>query len=345
MGFYIKKSFSFGGVRFNISKSGIGTSVGVKGFRLGGGPRGNYIHMGRHGIYYRAALGKKNSHSAKGKAASPQDKKSDNGLLFQEIESGDVSLIIDSSSQEIVDEINQKRKKIFVFPFAFLFLIIPAMGMLLAGIGALLIYFLIDRMRKTTVIFYDIDEHSEQEIQQFYIAFEQLMNCHFAWHITSLANTRDQKYFAGANTVVKRTKIQIQYKTPPYMKTNVKVPSIPAGNKILYFFPDRILIYDKKVVGGLSYANLTITQKGQSFVETGPVPKDGTIIDRTWRYINKSGGPDKRFKDNRQVPILMYSDLSFTSSTGLNERIELSRKDAGIDLIQQLQKYKNEIKL
>ena len=340
MGFYLRKSVSFGGVRFNFSKSGIGVSVGVKGFRVGTGPRGNYIHMGRNGIYYRAALGRKERHSQSVQIAPPEGvKRSDDGLLFQEIESGDISFIVDSSSQEIVDEINHKRKKILFCPFAILFLFVPTGGIFLAGTAALLIYSLIDRKRKTTVIFYDIDEQSEQEIQQFYSAFDQLMNCHFAWHIPAKADVRDRKYHAGASLIVKRTKIQIQYKTPPYMKTNVKVPSIPTGKQILYFFPDRILVYEKKKVGGLSYANLSITQRGQRFIEDGPVPKDGTIIDHTWRYVNKSGGPDKRFKDNRQLPVLMYSDLSFKSNTGMNELIELSRQDIGSELIRQLDKY------
>lgn len=57
MGFYIKKSFRAGPVRLNLSKSGLGLSAGVKGFRVGSGPRGNYVHAGRGGLYYRKNLG------------------------------------------------------------------------------------------------------------------------------------------------------------------------------------------------------------------------------------------------------------------------------------------------
>jgi hypothetical protein len=57
MGFYIRKSKKVGPFRFNLSKSGIGTSVGVRGFRVGTGPRGKYVHAGRNGLYYRASLG------------------------------------------------------------------------------------------------------------------------------------------------------------------------------------------------------------------------------------------------------------------------------------------------
>ena len=57
MGFYIRKYFRSGPVRFNLSKSGIGTSIGIKGLRVGAGPkRKPYIHAGRKGLYYRKSL-------------------------------------------------------------------------------------------------------------------------------------------------------------------------------------------------------------------------------------------------------------------------------------------------
>lgn len=51
MGFYIRKYVQAGPFRLNLSKSGLGVSVGVPGFRVGSGPRGNYVHMGRHGAF------------------------------------------------------------------------------------------------------------------------------------------------------------------------------------------------------------------------------------------------------------------------------------------------------
>lgn len=56
MAFYIRKSFSSGPFRLNLSKSGFGLSFGVKGARVGAGPRGKYVHAGRHGLYYRKQL-------------------------------------------------------------------------------------------------------------------------------------------------------------------------------------------------------------------------------------------------------------------------------------------------
>ena len=58
MGFYLRKSFRAGPVRFNLSKSGVGASFGVTGARLGVSSRGRaYVHGGRGGLYYRKSLG------------------------------------------------------------------------------------------------------------------------------------------------------------------------------------------------------------------------------------------------------------------------------------------------
>lgn len=343
MGFYIRKSINFGGVRFNLSKSGIGTSVGMKGFRIGSSPRGNYVHMGRNGIYYRAAIGKKKSsthstHNLQQVNNSPTEE-----MLFHDIESGDVSLITDSSSQEIINEITSKQKKIPLCLFAASFVLIPSVGILLAIVAGLLLYFFVDKKRKTTILFYDIEEQTENEIQQFYNSFDEILMCQQAWHISARAEVaaRDRKYQSNASSIIKRTNVKIQYKTPSYIKTNVKVLMIPVGKQKMYLFPDRILIFKNNKVGGLSYANFNITQHDQRFIESGTVPKDGTIIDYTWKYVNKSGGPDKRFRNNQKLPILMYSQILCQSNTGLNELIQLSRQGAGVGLVQQLNRYKS----
>ena len=61
MGFYLRKSFKLGPVRLNLSKSGLGASFGIKGFRYGINAQGKeYIHAGRYGLYYRKQKRKNN---------------------------------------------------------------------------------------------------------------------------------------------------------------------------------------------------------------------------------------------------------------------------------------------
>ncbi len=53
MAFYLRKHFKAGPLRLNLSKGGLGISGGITGARIGMGPKGPYVHGGRHGLYYR----------------------------------------------------------------------------------------------------------------------------------------------------------------------------------------------------------------------------------------------------------------------------------------------------
>src|SRR5271169_5215103 len=108
MGFYIR-SISAGPFRFNLSRSGLGVSVGVKGFRIGTGPRGNYIHMGRGGLYFRATLPGSPPRQGIPVPVQPGPVDADSeDERFQQLESGTASEMVDSSSAQLLEEINGK---------------------------------------------------------------------------------------------------------------------------------------------------------------------------------------------------------------------------------------------
>ncbi len=346
MGFYLRKSISLGGVRFNLSKSGVGMSVGVKGFRVGTGPKGNYVHMGRHGLYYRMSLDSKKNQNA----SSNQQQRYSNeqpeelNLAFKAIETENVSKLVDATSEDLLKEINEKNTKILLWPFCLLAAFIyPPVGLFLGIILALLIYNFVDKLRKGVILMYDIDEHTENNLQLFYDSFEEMKNTRAKWNINAEAKTNDYKYNSGASSIVKRAQTSFLNSCPNYVKSNVEIPCILLGKRKLYFFPDRVLAYDGTQVGAVSYNNLEVSVRNQRFIESGVVPSDATIVDYTWQYLNKNGTPDKRFSNNRKLPILLYSEIDFTSSSGLNERIQLSKSDVGEKLAKQLMVLNNSV--
>jgi len=346
MGFYIKKSIRVGPMRFNLSKSGVGISIGVKGLRFGTGPRGNYIHMGAGGIYYRASLSPNTQSSARKNIPQvhgynpPQNNQTHAPL--EEIESSHITQIVDSSSRELLDELNDKRKKFRVWPFITAFLL----GMLfygyskkwsewslytslVGGVVFIIIAYYYDQLRKTTVLFYDFDKDMESSYQKLHESASKLATCSKIWHIEASGSVYDPKYHAGANHLVRRKVTSITKTKPPFLKTNIETVAIVVGRQILHFFPDRVLVYDRDGVGAVSYNQLFINVGNSQFIESDPVPHDATIVGRTWRYVNKSGGPDRRFKDNKEIPVCLYQNLSFTSHTGLNELLQLSKIGCG----------------
>jgi hypothetical protein len=347
VGFYLRKSIKAGPFRFNLSKSGIGISTGIKGLRVGTGPHGNYIHMGLGGFYYRKTLSNKASVSS-GTALNTNNKQYHSQPIddlgygpFKEIDSGDIRDLTDSSSAELLEEFVKKQNKILLYPFGIVITILVLLllpvgiekwisGTILAlGIISTYLIYSYDQIRKSIVLFYNIEGPYANAYQSLYDTFSAFRSVSKVWHVEAQADIYDRKRNAGASQVIKRDAIQLSIEDAPYIKTNIVVPSIKVGQQRLFFFPDRMLLFHKKKVGAVSYNDLNISVSYSQFVETGTIPKDAQVVGQTWKYVNKKGGPDKRFNDNREIPICLYEELHFTSATGLNEMIQFSKCGLG----------------
>jgi hypothetical protein len=342
MGFYLRKSISVGPIRFNLSKSGIGVSAGVKGLRLGAGARGNYVHMGRGGLYYRAAIPSSSPSPAPRQPTNPRESDIASGTHapLKEIESADISQIADSSSQELLSELNQKRKITQLWPIVatgsaliFFFGVSNALPnwllLLTLVIASTLTYMALsrDKLAKTVVLFYDFDTEMEDAYRQFHSVALDLSNCAAVWHIEAQGNVFEPKYHAGANSLVRRKKAFIRKAKPSYLESNIESIGIAVGRQVLVFFPDRVLIYGPNGIGAVGYHELRIDVKASRFIEDGVTPRDAKVVDHTWKYVNKSGGPDLRFKENRKLPICLYDEISLSSQTGFKAILQVSRCD------------------
>lgn len=347
MGFYLRKSIKVGPFRFNLSKSGVGVSAGIKGLRVGSGPRGNYVHMSLLGVQYRTTVPKTipstdSAQSSSETKAPPVLPTSATHAPLEEIESADVTEIVDSSSAELLQEIREKRGRLSASPFAavataaILLLGLAAgwpvwalLSILAAGVVATVLLYRRDLLRKTVVVFYDFDPAMEAAYGSLHQWAETLAGCARTWHIEAQGEVYDRKYHAGASNLVQRRPTFIKRAEPPYLKTNVETIAIGVGRQVLHLFPDRALIYQAGQVGAVGYGNLQLEVSAVRFIEDGGVPADAQVVDHTWRYVNKKGGPDRRFKDNRQLPICLYDEIWMRSDSGLNEVLQLSRSGIG----------------
>lgn len=278
-----------------------------KGLRLGINRRANYVYMGSGDLYYK---------------------------------SSDISQITNSSSQELLSELNQKQNKMRLWPvFATTSIFTFFTGLsyawpdwqlfvtLIAGFVLTYMVFGHDMSAKTVLLFYDFDPEMEKIYTQFHSATEKMVDCSAAWHIEDRSKVDNRKYHAGASSLVNRKTTFIRKSEPPHVKSNIETIAIGVGRKTLYFFPDRILIYNSNGVEAIGYQELRINVQTSRFIEEGVLPKDANVVDRTWKFVNKSGGPDRRFKGNREIPICLYDEISLSSQTGLNEVLQISQSN------------------
>ncbi|BBG70241.1 DUF4236 domain-containing protein [Serratia marcescens] len=84
---------------------------------------------------------------------------------------------------------------------------------------------------------------------------------------------------------------------------------------------------------------LQISAEPRGFHEEDGVPSDASIAGHTWAKTNKNGSPDRRFKDNYQIPICIYGNITFHSQTGITEEYMVSNADAAQAFAEAAKRY------
>jgi hypothetical protein len=333
--FYVRKSVKAGPFRFNLSKSGVGVSAGVPGFRVGTGPRGNYVRLGGSRVSYRAT---RPPRSTDGVGYTPPPPAPVAEVLLEDVTGASAESLLPSGSGEIVDQLNTAAKRWSIFPWALIALAIvlliqPVVGalLLIPGIPGLIWLWFNDRARKTVVAFYDVNDSTADWFQQLVDATERLGESKGLWRIDAsgrVQTTYQYKVNAGASTIVSRSSAKVSLRPPRILATNIAVPSLSSGKATLLFLPDRVLVMNGKRFSDVTYTDLGVGAEPLRFTEVGRVPRDSHQVDTTWQYVNVRGGPDRRFKNNRQYPVLLYGELDLASPGGLQWQLQGSRLDA-----------------
>lgn len=92
----------------------------------------------------------------------------------------------------------------------------------------------------------------------------------------------------------------------------------------MIILPDRLLLVKGNEIGAVNYESIKYDVRVSNFVEDEEPPNDSELVRYTWKYVNKNGQPDKRFKDNRQLPVYRYGKIEISSAEGLNAVIMCS---------------------
>ena len=349
MGWYLRKSIGFGPLRLNLSKSGLGASVGVRGARIGVGPRGQYIRLGRGGVYYQKYLSP--SDVATPRAHAPSVPATEALSVLASVQTADVSALHDSTSESLLSEIQRRHNKTRLAPIAAIIAPILVVALLGAQISLWVTVPIIilmsvihgiwaqrDYEETVLALNYELDPDARARYVELLNAIQAFAGSSRIWRVTSRQFGVDRKYNAGASTLLDKKPTSIRIALPSGIETQIAVCALPLSDQTLYFFPDRVLVYSGNQVGEVSYENLSVTLAQTTFVEEDWVPSDAQVLHQTWRYVNKNGGPDRRFNNNRQIPVVLYPQLTLSSSTGLNIILDSSNLSkatafkAGIDL-------------
>ena len=352
MGFYLRKALRAGPLRFNLSKHGLGVSVGVPGFRVGLiGPRGHYVQMGRKGLYYRSTLGARQPSAVhqvtrsyhQPAVAPPQsyDIQEPSKPIMQDVTGATVLQMAASTPSVLVEQLTAGQHTMMwwgpalgvsvVVALVALIAFAPA-GIILAAVLGAGVWWLRQRdvARRAVVVYYDVSDEYADRYEALVNAFGWLQSAQRTRWVTAEGRTNMYQYkvHAGASTVVRSGDVKLSIGRPSLLVTNIAVPAIASGPRSIYFLPDRVILRERGAYADIAYSALGSDATQIRWIEDQGVPSDSRTVDSTWRYVNKSGGPDRRFKNNRQLPIALYSELHLWAGNGLNAIYQFSNPDA-----------------
>ncbi|AEF41991.1 DUF4236 domain-containing protein [Hoyosella subflava] len=329
MPLFLRKSLRAGPLRFNVSKSGVGVSSGVPGFRMGTGPRGNYVHAGRRGVYYRASLNARGS--ARSKQATNHQAHPAQATMTDLTGVPPDQMV--PTGGELVGQLNQAAAKHTLAPWLAALLGILGLVSLPWGIAVWivatpLVWWLAryDKTNRSVAVFYDLDDEPAQWYSDLVSAVTQLGQDAQLWRVESegaVADPYARRTSGGIDTVMRRLPLRVTTSPGRPLVTNIAVPTFTSGTHTLHLLPDRVLVRNRNSFADVGYDLVTATTRSVRFTEQESLPIRAKVVDHTWQYVNSDGSPDRRYRDNQQLPVVEYGQMDLESTSGLRWRILL----------------------
>ncbi len=375
MGYRFRKSVNFGIFRVNFSKSGIGYSVGGKGFRYTKTATGRTratISAPGTGLSYVVEQGKrkKKNNLQKNNTILPNDNTRE---LLYSLDNNEN--MVSASREDFVDAINRyfkgkKRIKRVIPLFFLLFIVLMVISLLvpdeqssrsfqmlivrfilldiLAFVGSIIalpVYSLAKRVK----VFYDFDEAGTEYVNSLYSAIDALQSCDAIWKV-SRAFSSERRISGGASSSLDMEPIKIKEKTPKFLKTDETCYYIKCRAEEYFILPDMLVVLSKNSLSAIALDDLDILITDTEFV-TGTPPKDATILYYTWKFVNNDGSPDRRYKNNVRLSVIQSGQIDFTTTKGLRVRLQLSSIEKALlfsnivsELIEKTEAQKNAAK-
>ena len=204
-----------------------------------------------------------------------------------------------------------------------------AAGVVVLGLGLVgaLVAYQTDTKKRTSRVHYGLAPELSARFSEIQRAVKALASANGVWHIVT--EEPDWSTARGGNirVVVNRSVVRVERVAPRFIDIdNVETWGIDLGEIALYFLPDRLLVWRGKRYGTISYEGLEVVFSYSQFIEQGEVPEDARVLEYVWQHARKDGGPDRRFSENRRIPLVQYGDvtLSSTGAGGLDLRLHVS---------------------
>lgn len=341
------------GVRLNFSRGGISTSIGIRGANFTFGKDGAYLNTGipGTGIYKRQKIS--SSSKLNNNLRTEENNDMNNQPVIEQkdnifsVEPDKItSQNMEGVKQSIIDAHNQRKElavdikkvkkdllwsKVKLF-FVYLFIVGFVYKKIAEEIKANIenqkqAILELEKQKSESYVQLDaeFDNESLNKYEQVLKNFKELMGIEKIWDITREEENDKTKTRSAASRAIVRKEIKIEFKDLEDIKYSKQALCFSNSNGAdLYFYPSFIVMQGKDNFGVIGLDEIDFSFNSAKLIEQEKVPKDSEIIEYTWFKVNKNGQPDKRFKDNYQIPVVKYGVINLKTSNGVNEEYQFS---------------------
>ncbi len=178
----------------------------------------------------------------------------------------------------------------------------------------------------TLAAHFDMDREQAEPYYKMRDEFAAMCECQSTWDTLSRQFVNRFVTRSAADESVTRGIVKFSLSECDVLQWEQQVPHLP--NRVggdLYIYPGFVLYRaSRQAFALIDFHDIKLGFLIRRFIEADPIPSDSQVVGQAWAKSNKDGSPDRRFKSNYQIPIVLYGELSFTSSSGLNEEFQFS---------------------
>lgn len=191
---------------------------------------------------------------------------------------------------------------------------------------------------------FDVGDIESQSWKKVCAAFSKMANANHIWDLVARGGA--ERYKSSASHTVYRKPVRFGIGMLSSVRPDVTALHLQNANgSDLWIYPKVLVIGDDRSTPTfISISDVNVSCYGSRFVEDERVPQDAEQAGFTWRFVNRNGGPDRRFSHNPQMPVMVYGKLDLTSLKGLNEHYLISSKSKASDFADFLVEHQQELK-
>ncbi len=176
---------------------------------------------------------------------------------------------------------------------------------------------------------FDMDSEAGPLHRRMQEAFDGIVASQRKWAVQSTQAIDRVKARSYAGTVIGRKPATLGRTADALVATRDPplALAVQDGRATAYFYPGFVLVADRAGSGFalIDLADLDVVAGHSHFTETEGVPSDASVVGKTWAKANKDGSRDRRFANNRELPIALYGQIHLSGPGGLNEAFMASR--------------------